>query len=235
MKTMFMIDLTSIRVYLLQTCGICIAVALFMGFAMNTLASVGACIAAMVPLLCTFSLLSYDEMNNWQSLRLAMPLTRNDVVNGRYLVVGTTALASAIAALAISFLVAVIAGALGPSSPVAGLSLEANPPDYIIGSVLFALSVSLVVAAGLLPPAMKLGMTRGVRYAPFIIMIVFLAGATLFGEGGPLQTSIPAMLEFFGSSSAAVVAAGVAMCAIALVLFAISLAVARKLYATRAF
>ncbi len=235
MKPMFLNDLTIMRWYLVQTYGICVAVGLFMGVAMGSLLTMGACIAAMIPLLTAFSLLSYDELNNWQAYRLAMPLSRNDIVSGRYLCILAVALASALLGLATSFLVGLIAQLLGPASMIAALSFESNPPGLVVASTLFGLGASLIMAAALIPPAMKSGMTKGVRFAPFIIMFVFLAGASLLGDDGVLAPYIPRMLDLFGSSDMGAVAAAGIMCVAALVLLAISHQATRRLYATRDF
>ncbi len=235
MKSMFLNDLTIMRWYLFQTYGICVAVGLFMGVAMGSLLSMGACIASMIPLLTAFSLLSYDELNNWQTYRLAMPLSRNDIVSGRYLCVLAIALASAFLGLATSLLVGLIAQLLGPTSMIAALSFENNPPEMVVASTLFGLSASLIMTAALIPPAMKSGMTKGVRFAPFIIMFIFLAGASLLGDDGVLAAYIPRMLGLFGSGGmGAVVAAGI-VCAISVLLLAASHQVTRSLYATRDF
>lgn len=235
MKSMFLNDLTIMRWYLIQTYGICVAIGLFMGVAMGSLLTMGTCIASMIPLLTAFSLLSYDELNNWQVYRLAMPLSRSDVVSGRYLCVLAVALASALLGLATSLLVGLIAQLLGPASMIAALSFEGSPPEVVVASTLFGLSASLIMAAALIPPVMKSGMTKGVRFAPFIIMFIFLAGASLLGDDGVLVPYIPRMLGLFGNSEAgAVIAAGI-VCAISVLLLAASHQVTRRLYATRDF
>lgn len=217
------------RWYLIQTYGICVAIGLFMGVAMGGLLPMGACIASMIPLLTAFSLLSYDELNNWQVYRLAMPLSRSDVVSGRYLCILAVALASALLGLATSLLVGLIAQLLGPASMIAALSFEGSPPEVVVASTLFGLSASLI------PPVMKSGLTKGVRFAPFIIMFILLAGASLLGDDGVLAPYIPRMPGLFGNSEAgAVIAAGI-VCAISVLLLAASHQVTRRLYATRDF
>ena len=235
MKSMFLDDLAIMRWYLVQTYGICVAIGMFMGVGMGSLLTMGACIAGMIPLFTAFSLLSYDELNNWQAYRLAMPLSRSDIVSGRYLCILAVALASALLGFATSLLVGLIAQLLGPASMLAALSFENNPLEIVAASTLFGLSASLIMAAALIPPAMKSGMTKGVRFAPFIIMFIFLAGTSLLGDDGVLMPYIPRMLGLFGSGGMGVVVAAGVVCLIALVLLAISHQVTRRLYATRDF
>lgn len=68
-----------------------------MGYVMGAVGTAAA-IAAMVPFTGLFSLAAYDEQNNWELFRLTLPLTRRQVVFGRYasialLTVGSLALA----------------------------------------------------------------------------------------------------------------------------------------------
>ena len=97
MKAMIVSDFAVLRSALLQLLGICAIIALFMGYVMGAVGTAAA-IAAMVPFMGLFSLAAYDEQNNWERFRLTLPLTRRQVVFGRYasialLTVGSLALA----------------------------------------------------------------------------------------------------------------------------------------------
>ena len=83
MKAMIVSDFAVLRSVLLQLLGICLVVALFMGYVMGAV-DTAAAIAAMVPFTGLFSLAAYDEQNNWERFRLTLPLTRRQVVFGRY-------------------------------------------------------------------------------------------------------------------------------------------------------
>lgn len=101
MKAMIVSDFAVLRSALLQLLGICAIIALFMGYVMGAVGTAAA-IAAMVPFMGLFSLAAYDEQNNWERFRLTLPLTRRQVVFGRYasialLTVGSLALALALA------------------------------------------------------------------------------------------------------------------------------------------
>lgn len=99
MKAMIVSDFAVLRSALLQLLGICAIIALFMGYVMGAWAP--RLPAAMVPFMGLFSLAAYDEQNNWERFRLTLPLTRRQVVFGRYasialLTVGSLALALAL-------------------------------------------------------------------------------------------------------------------------------------------
>lgn len=235
MKTMFHLDMTIIRRQLVQTFGICVAVALLMAVSMQDLAVIGSFIAAMIPMLAVFSLLAYDEQNGWQSYRLAMPLVRGDVVLGRYLSVAAIIFGGAVAGAAISLLVAGVAQASGDASPLAPLMLRHNPPAAIAASILLGAGMALVMAAALLPPALRQGMTFGVRLSPLIIVMVFVGGASLLGEDGALRGFAPTAFAMFDGGGASAIVAGAMFVAIASVLYIMSLLVSMRLYATREF
>ncbi|MEI3548858.1 MAG: ABC-2 transporter permease [Adlercreutzia sp.] len=84
MKAMIVSDFAVLRSAILQLLGICAIIALFMGYAMGTLVGGAAAIAAMPPFMLLFSLAATDEQNNWERFRLTLPLTRRQVVFGRY-------------------------------------------------------------------------------------------------------------------------------------------------------
>ena len=81
MKAMIVSDFAVLRSALLQLLGICLVIALFMGYVMGAVGTAAA-IAAMVPFMGLFSLAAYDEQNNWERFRLTLPLTRRQVVFG---------------------------------------------------------------------------------------------------------------------------------------------------------
>ena len=67
MKAMLISDLIIMRRNLLQMLMTCLIVVLVISLAMNsTLAPIGGCFGAMIPLLYLFTIAGYDEMNEWQ-------------------------------------------------------------------------------------------------------------------------------------------------------------------------
>lgn len=233
MKTMFFSDITVIKTYVRQSFVIACLVSVFMAIALRSTVVISACIAAMIPLLAAFSLLAYDEINNWQSFRLTMPLNRNDVICGRYLTVIAIAAASVIAGIVVSLVIALVAQACSSVPFLAPLSMENGSIEEIAAGSLAAGSISLLMAAAFIPPAMKAGMTKGVRYTPFIIMALFLLGSGAFGEGGVLEPYAYDVLYALGNGNASLVAVGAILFAVSLILFVISMQVSKRLYATR--
>ena len=233
MKTMLLSDLTVIRSYLLQTLIIACLVSVFMAVAMRSTIVISACITSMIPLLTAFSLLAYDEINDWQSFRLSLPLSRTDVVCGRYATVFVVTVISAIVGLVIALIVALIAQALGPTSFLAPLSMDNGSIGELVAGSLAAGSIALIMIAAFIPPAMKSGMTKGVRYTPFVIMALFLLGSGAFGEGGVLEPFAQDLLYSLGSGSTSLVIVSAIIAVVSVILFAISMQVSKGLYATR--
>ena len=83
MKTMIVSDFAALRSALLQLVGICLVVSLFMSYVMGAVGT-SAAIGAMIPFMCLFSLAALDEQNGWERFRLTLPITRRQVVFGRY-------------------------------------------------------------------------------------------------------------------------------------------------------
>ena len=110
MKAMVFSDLVTMKRNLLQLMGICVFVALFISVGTETLAATGACISAMIPIMYLFSIAAYDEMNKWEVFRLTLPLSRMQVVAGRYVSFLLVALVSCVAGIALCLLLAVHRG-----------------------------------------------------------------------------------------------------------------------------
>ena len=79
MKAIIVSDFAVLRSALLQLLGICLVIALFMGYVMGAV-DTAAAIAAMIPFTGLFSLAAYDEQNNWERFRLTLPLTRRQAL-----------------------------------------------------------------------------------------------------------------------------------------------------------
>ena len=86
MKAMIVSDFAVLRSALLQLVGICVVIALFMGYAMGTLVGRRCrhCRHGPPFMLSVLAWPPTDELNGWERFRLTLPLTRRQVVFGRY-------------------------------------------------------------------------------------------------------------------------------------------------------
>ena len=252
MKTMLLSDLIIMRRTLSQMLLTCFIVVIVITFAMNsTLAPIGGCFGAMIPLLYLFSIASYDEINDWQSFRLTLPSTRKNIMAGRYASLLIVALISVIIGIVISWLVGFIVSLIGtqngaefgltwnytnPSGEfLSTLSLAANPPELIIGSAVGGATMALFLATITLPLIAKVGLTKSTRLVPVVGVVILLLILALFGEDGPLSTYIPNFIQWLLTDESAVTYLIFSGAIIVIILYAISLLLAIRLYENREF
>ncbi len=135
----------------------------------------------------TMSASHYDEQNNWAAFRLTMPLSRRDVVLGRYLFVflGSCACAAlaALGALALAGLASVDVLPAGVADMV---RLDAE--GALIGGFTLAVcgAMGMLTASVSMPVFFKFGHTKATQWLPFIMiflgMILFLTVGLMEGE-----------------------------------------------------
>ena len=183
MKAMIVSDFAVLRSALLQLVGICVVIALFMGYAMGTLVGGAAAIAAMPPFMLLFSLAATDELNGWERFRLTLPLTRRQVVFGRYASLGLIAAATIAFSLALSFLLLGVISCMPAGILPEGLTPADNPPAALVGSVVGAVGVITLGMAVTLPLIFRFGMTRATRLVPVVVVIAIAAGISFFDAG----------------------------------------------------
>lgn len=159
MKAMIVSDFAVLRSVLLQLLGICLVIALFMGYVMGAVGTAAA-IAAMVPFTGLFSLAAYDEQNNWERFRLTLPLTRRQVVFGRYASIALLTVGSLALALVLGLGIAALAGLLPAEWLPESLSPSENTPEMIVGSTVGGVSVVAIAMAVAMPVITRFGMTK---------------------------------------------------------------------------
>lgn len=252
MKTMVLSDFVVMRRNLVQLVVTCFIVTVVIALAMNsTLAVVGGCFGAMIPLLCLFSVASYDELNGWQAYRLALPVSRRDVMAGRYLSVLAVTVASVLLGALVSYALGAVAEAITPQAAaefggmwnyessegafLSALSISSNPPEAIWGSAVGGASMALLIGAITLPFIAKVGLTKSTRFIPIAVVVVFLAVFAALGEGGPLSGYVPGFVQWLLTSESAVTMLIAILAALSLILYGASLLIAMRLYETREF
>lgn len=249
MKAMILSDFIVMRRYLVQVCVTCLIVSLPIAMIVNTsLAGIGACFGAMVPMLYLFPVAAYDELNDWQTYRLTLPVSRREVILGRYLSLLAVALTAALLGVIVSYLVGAAVdltgtgGARGPSDAdassealFAGLALASNPPEAIWGSGALGAAMALLMGAIVLPIIARVGMTKSARYFPVVVVLIMLTAFIAFGEDGPLSGYVPEVAKWLLTSDSAV-GILVALFGLGMILvYGASLLIAIRSYASREF
>lgn len=245
MKAMLLSDLIVMRRSLVSLVAVCFSAATIMTVASDsTLAFVGGCFGAMIPLLYLMSVAAYDELANWQVYRLTLPMSRSNAVVGRYASVLIVAFASAVLGAIASYAIGAAAGALAPAvaadpgnggePALSTLLISANPASLIWGSAIGGASAALLLAAITLPVIAKFGLRKGVRFIPIAGVLLVAIAISLFGEGGALSSFTPNIVKNLFSNGAEFALIAI-LGLLSLALYAISLPVSISLYNTRKF
>ena len=115
------------------------------------------------------------------------------------------------------------------------LSLASNPPELIVVSSIAGASMALFLAAITLPIVAKVGLTKSARYVPVVGVVLFLLCMAAFSEGGPLAAYLPDFLTWLFTDETAFIYLMIGAAIAVLILYAISLMIAIKLYENREF
>lgn len=239
MKVMFKTDFLVARSMLLQMAVIGVLIGIIMIYATGSTVAGCAAIAAMVPFMYLFSIAALDEQNGWERFRLTLPLSRRQVILGRYASVFIVTLVVALLAALLGLAVAYVAGILAPWQPdlhFEELTFEAAPPLAIFASTFLCSFVILMGSAVALPLIARFGMSKATRIAPLVVVIVLAFGVGFLGNA---ETSFDFMktLEVWVDTGAlgnlALVFVGVYL--VGLIAYIVSAFVATKLYEQRQF
>lgn len=233
MKAMIVSDFAVLRSALLQLLGICAIIALFMGYVMGAVGTAAA-IAAMVPFMGLFSLAAYDEQNNWELFRLTLPLTRRQVVFGRYASIALLTAGSLTLALVLGLGIAAVAGLLPTEWLPESLSPAENTSEMIVGSTIGGVSVVAIAMAVAMPVITRFGMTKAARIVPVIVVLVVAFAVAFFGSGIQPTGVLADLVLWLDTGNNYLFLAAALVAAVALIYVA-SAFVAAKLYEKREF
>lgn len=231
MRTMIQAELTATGRLLAQLLAVSTLVSVFVSVATQSVAT-GGVVPAMTLMSYVFSTLAYDEANGWQGFRLTLPISRQNVVVGRYLASLAVAILSALLGAAVACALSAVASTLGADSYLAPLVLTEETRKTIWAVPALSVAAVLVVVDVMFPLSMRSGLTRSVRLVPVVLCLLFVGGGTLVGNDGPLSAAmadIVAMIEGGGFVLPLVV--GVVV--IALALHLVSMLITVQLYARR--
>ena len=89
MKRAYLMEMTIFRDYIKQLMGVGFFVSIFVSAGMGSIVAAPAILTMMFFMMGCMSASAYDEQSNWGAFRLTMPVSRRDVVLGRYGVIVT--------------------------------------------------------------------------------------------------------------------------------------------------
>lgn len=209
-----------------------VVVALVVG--MRSLLSPLAAVAAMVPLLVFTTLGACDDNGGWGSFRLALPLSRAQVVLGRYASLLLVALASGLVLFGLGAAVWMVASS-APGDFAVALCGSVGLGGLAAG-VCVALSCALAACAVALPLFVRFGLSKGVRFVPLFVAIAFAFGmAAMSSSGSPLEGTSWGIgfIQWLDAGEVHFLVAAVVVLAGVLLLYAASAFVAVRLYSKR--
>lgn len=234
MLRMMKMELAVLKKYLKQITFTMLIVIVCLVAGMGSLMSVPGVAFLTVTFSVSMSASAYDDQNGWGSYRLVMPVTRREVVQGRYAL--NLLLAIAAAAVAAVLMTAFIALGSAVELPefLANLAVWDNQQlEATLAASISCACIGLCICSVTLPAYFKFGMTKATQYLPFIMIFLSVAPFLVLGViGGPLLDQVKGAIELAETTGGLGLIAFAAL-AISLAVYAASSFIAVRLYSAR--
>lgn len=234
MLRMMKMELAVLKKYLKQITFTMLIVIVCLVAGMGSLTSVPGMAFLTVTFSVSMSASAYDDQNGWGSYRLVMPVTRREVVQGRYAL--NLLLAIAAAAIAAVLMTAFIALGSAVELPefLANLAVWDNQQlEATLAASTSCACIGLCMCSVTLPAYFKFGMTKATQYLPFIMLFLSVAPFLVLGViGGPLLDQVKGAIELAETTGGLGLIAFAAL-AISLAVYAASSFIAVRLYSAR--
>ncbi len=233
MKTMLMFDLLTAKKIAMSQMVLGVAVSLVIAVSTQTPITIMPIMALMLAYSVGFTLVAYDERNDWERFRLTLPLSRADVIRGRY---GTFVIMTLAGLLAGALLTAIVyaLAQIMPDAPVLSVLSEPLGWQVMLAMAVASVAFSLVLWLIALPLVARFGMTKAVRFIPLAFIILLPIGTVLAQKAGPPPVFITD-LAAWAATSEGTIALALAVLAFVAVLTALSCLLSVKLYEKREF
>ena len=233
MKTMFMFDLLTATKMLKSQVVLSVVVAVIFGVSTDMPLAIIPFMALMLAYATGFTLIAYDERNDWERFRLTLPLSRANVVQGRYATFVVMTLVGFVLGMAVTAIVYGLSLALPQTELFAGL-FEGMDWQIVLGMVAASIAFSLALWLVALPLVARFGMTKAVRYLPLAFIILLPSGTVLVQKAGPPPAFV-LDLAAWASTPTGTVTLVAAVLAVMAVLTVLSCMLSVKLYERREF
>jgi len=234
MLRMMKMELAVLKKYLKQITFTMLIVIVCFVAGMGSLTSVPGVAFLVVTFSASMSASAYDDQNGWGSYRLVMPVTRREVVQGRYAL--NLLLAIAAAAIAAVLMTAFIALGSAVELPEFLANLAVWDNQQLEATLVASIScacIGLCICSVTLPAYFKFGMTKATQYLPFIMIFLSVAPFLVLGViGGPLLDQVKGAIELAETTGGLGLIAFAAL-AISLAVYAASSFIAVRLYSAR--
>lgn len=233
MLRMMKMELAVLKKYLKQITFTMLIVIVCLVAGMGSLMSVPGVAFLIVTLSVSMSASAYDDQNGWGSYRLVMPVTRREVVQGRYALNLLLAIAAAVAAVLMTAFIA-LGSAVELPEFLANLAVWDNQQlEATLAASTSCACIGLCMCSVTLPAYFKFGMTKATQYLPFIMIVLSVAPFLVLGViGGPLLDQVKGAIELAETTGGLGLIAFAAL-AISLAVYAASSFIAVRLYSAR--
>lgn len=237
MKRAYSIEMGVLRGYATYLFCVGALISVLVGIGTQTAAVAPAILTCMYLMMGAMGAAAYDDQNGWGRYRLALPVSRRDVVLARYAAVVTLGLIGALVGLVASLAVMGIASAVDlPGGISASLALDYES----VVSMLFATAVCFLVGSGVVsvvvPVYFRFGQTKATQMLPTVLVILFVAPIFLFSAFGLLDDGFFAIVSDVlehAETLSGVMGSMVVFLASSLLLLLVSAAVSLRLYSKR--
>lgn len=239
MKRAYLIELTIFRDYGRQLFALGFLVAVLVGCGMQTILAAPSIITCMFFMMGTMGAAAYDEQNDWGRFRLTLPLSRRDVVLGRYGAIVTLGLGGMAVGLLAAFAISAVASAVElPGELSQALALDPGTLSGMAFATTFCLLIGATVASVMTPIYFRLGQTKATQLLPTIIVMIFVLPVVFLGNSRLLDGALPGLEQISAFLTYIKTPEGLAvgcagMVAVAAAILAASAAISLKLYETR--
>lgn len=231
MKPMIALDFIVARTYLVQEAIVSIPIGIIVSFFIGNVYTMPVAFAALVPFVIGFSLFALDEKNDWEQFRLALPLSRENVITGRYATCALLAVAGILFGVVICLITIAIAS-IAPSLPNASQIVQSIEAMPAIAAPCAGAIASLVMLAIAIPAIAKCGMTKAVRFIPLIAVLLVCLAIGAFG-GSEAIAIVEAAIDEASSTAAGFTLLLFAAAVVAMAIYAASCALSCKIYRHR--
>ncbi len=239
MKSAYLIEMTIFRDYARQLIALGILVSACIGLGMQTPLAMPATLTCMFFMMSAMGLAAYDQLNHWELFRLTLPLSRKDIVLGRYAAIVTFGLIGMVVGVVVALVIMTVVATIGlPGEVGEAFAWEADMPGVMSVVTCFTLLIGAVVSSVVTPIYFRLGQTRATQILPTIIVLLFVIPVVILGNSGMLDGGIPGMELLSGALEAldtpmGMVVGCVILVALSAVALCISAAISLKLYEKR--
>lgn len=234
MLRMMKMELAVLKKYLKQITFTMLIVIVSLVVGMSSLTSVPGMAFLTVTFSVSMSASAYDDQNGWGSYRLVMPVTRREVVQGRYALNLLLAIAAAVVAAVLMTAFIALGSAVELPEFLANLAVWDNQQlEATLAASTSCACIGLCMCSVTLPAYFKFGMTKATQYLPFIMIVLSVAPFLVLGViGGPLLDQVKGAIELAETTGGLGLIAFAAL-AISLAVYAASSFIAVRLYSAR--